>query len=77
MVLDHIFAFNTAAVLLGMASFKFLTVTIRALYHFLRTSSSCFRDVAGGKLLLRIVSKADQNGSMMFKCGDCAGQETC
>jgi hypothetical protein len=48
------------------------------LYHSSwRTSSSCFRDVGGGNLFLTLVSKTDQSGLIMFKCGDCAGQGRC
>jgi hypothetical protein len=38
------------------------------------TSSSCFRDVGGGNLFLTLISKT---GLMMFRSGDCAGQERC
>jgi hypothetical protein len=72
------FAFNTAAILLGIDSYKFWTVSSGSLYHSSwRTSSSRFRDVGGGNLFLTLVSKTDQNGSMTFKSGDCAGQGRC
>jgi hypothetical protein len=42
-------------------------------HHSSRTSSGSFIDVVGN-LFLILVSRADQNGSVMFKSGDCAGQ---
>jgi hypothetical protein len=72
------FAFNTAAVLPEMDSYKFWTVSRGILHHSSRrTPSRCFRDVGDGNLFLTLVSKIDQSGSVMFKCGDCAGQGRC
>jgi hypothetical protein len=42
-----------------------------------RTSSSYFKDAGGGRLLLNLVSKTNRSGSLLFKCGDCAGQGRC
>jgi hypothetical protein len=33
--------------------------------------------LGGGHLLLNVASKSDQNGTMIFKSGDCAGQGRC
>jgi hypothetical protein len=44
---------------------------------FLRTSSSCFRDVGGGDLFLALVSKTGQSRSMIFKSDDYAGEGRC
>jgi hypothetical protein len=61
-----------------MDSYKFWTHSNVILYHSSwRTSQSCFRDIRGGKLFLTLVSKTEQSGSLMFKCGDCAGQGRC
>jgi hypothetical protein len=69
------FAFNTAAVLLVMDSYKFWTVCNGILYHSSwRTFSSCFRDVGGGNLFLTVVSKTDQSGSVMRKSGEFGGR---
>jgi len=35
------------------------------------------RDYGGGNLLLTLLSKTDHSGWMIFKSGDCAGQERC
>jgi hypothetical protein len=52
------FSLNTAAILLHMDPYKFWTVSSRVLYNFSRTtSSSFFRDVGSGNLLLTLVSK--------------------
>jgi hypothetical protein len=59
-------------------SYMFWTISSRILYHCSwRTSSNCFRDVGGRNLFLRLVSRTDQNGSVMFKYGDFAGQGSC
>jgi hypothetical protein len=56
------FAFDTAAVLFGMDSYKFWTVRSGILYHSSWiTSSCCFRDVGGGNLFLTLVSKTDES----------------
>jgi hypothetical protein len=61
------FVFNTAAILLGMDSYKFGTVCSGILFNYsCRTSSSCFSDVGGGNLFLTLVSRTDQSGSVMF-----------
>jgi hypothetical protein len=39
-----------------------------------RMSSSYFRDVEGGNLFLTLISRTNQNGSMMLEYGDCADQ---
>jgi hypothetical protein len=61
-------AFNAAAILFGMDSYKFWTVSRRVLYHSSYiTSSSCFRNFGGGNLFLILVSKTEQSGSVMFR----------
>jgi hypothetical protein len=48
------------------------------LYHSSwKTSSSCFRDVGSENLFLTLVSKTDQSGPMIFRCGDFFGQRKC
>jgi hypothetical protein len=72
------FAFNTAAVLLGMDSYKYWTVCSGMSYHSSwRIPSTCYGNVGGGNLFLTLVSKTDQSASLMFKCGNWAGQEIC
>jgi hypothetical protein len=57
--------------------------TLQILYTFIlyhsswSTASSCYRDAGGGNLFLTVVSKTDQSGSVIFRCGDCAGQGRC
>jgi hypothetical protein len=71
------FAFITAVFLLGTNSYKFRTTLDEVYTILLRiTSSSYSRDVGGGILFLILVSETDQNDSMIFKSGDCVGQET-
>jgi hypothetical protein len=61
-----------------MDSYKFWTVSSGILYHSSwRTSSDCFRDVGSGNLFLTLISKTDQNGSIMLKSDGYAGQGRC
>jgi hypothetical protein len=72
MVLDHLFSsFQPQSLEWTGKSFE---QPVAELYTILLegTSSSCFRDVGGGNLFLTLVSKT---GSVMFRSGDCAGQE--
>lgn len=72
-----LFASNIDAILLG-DSHKLWTVSNVISYHSsLRTSSSCLRDVGSGNLYLSLVSTTNHSGSVMLKCGDCAGQGSC
>jgi hypothetical protein len=60
-----------------MDSYKFWTVCSGILYHSRRTCSDCCRNAGGGNMFLTLVSKTDQNGSVVFKSGDCAYQVRC
>jgi hypothetical protein len=72
------FAFNTAAVLLGMDSYKFWAVTSAILNHLSwRICPSCFRDVGSGNLFLSLVTRTTQSGSVVCRSSDCAGQGRC
>jgi hypothetical protein len=72
------FACNTACILTGKYSCKFLVVSNGILYHSSRgTSSSCLRDDGGDNLILTLLSKTDHSGLMLVKSGNCAGQRRC
>jgi len=69
---------DIACVLLAVDWYKFWTVCSAILYHCpWRTSSGCLRGDGGGTVLITILCATGHSGLMIFKSGDCAGQERC
>jgi hypothetical protein len=69
---------HTTCILLGTDSYKFWIVSSALLYRSSwGTSSSCVRDEEGENLLLTVLSETGHSVSMIYKPGECAGQESC